>query len=145
MKKFNNLSALNFIVKCDVGTTKTFIPPLLHNIRKSFVVSQTHCETSLIEPKKNGHMMNLIKKTLIFLTYRVTQKMCQCLNGYNSVKNRSMFKILVSIDIVSSWSFQNCPWNLNLTKICLRYLIKSKNYNFIQIYQKMKCWLLIEK
>ena len=50
------------------------------------------------------------------------KKNSQSLNGYNSVKNG-----LVSFDIVSSWTCQNCPWNLNLTKICM-YELLEKNW-----------------
>ena len=58
------------------------------------------------------------------------KKKVPVLKGYNSVKNGSIFKILVSFDIVSSWIFQNCPWNLNWMKICTSYLIKTELENF---------------
>ena len=43
-----------------------------------------------------------------------------------SYKSWSIFKTKDSFVIYSSWAFQNCPWKLNLTKICRSNWAKEK-------------------
>ena len=45
---------------------------------------------------------------------------------YYSYKSWSIFKTKDSFVIYSSWAFQNCPWKLNLTKICKSNWAKQK-------------------
>ena len=73
-------------------------------------------------------------KIFIFTQYTVLVKRVQyfafsysltpAMNWYfvlfnNSFKFWSIIKTRDSFGICSSWGFQNCPWKLNLTKICL--------------------------
>ena len=71
--------------------------------------------------KGNNRYTVLVKRVWYFaFSYSLTPAM----NWYfvlfnNSSKFWSIIKNRDSFGICSSWGFQNCPWKLNLTKICL--------------------------